>query len=285
MKLPIATFFWTVATLALVSLSGCGAPDLDTRREIAAATAPPGYEPQVISTQLFDIFSYAPQVTSTHEQLTVLIEGDGYPWISKRRRSDDPTPFTHNVLSLLSSGSNGNKAYLARPCQFVGPTSRNCDPKFWTQERYSEPVVTALNEAISFLKSENGAQSLVLVGYSGGGTLAALLAARRSDVSAFITYAAPLDITAFTEHHNVSPMTGSLNPVDVVAALSNIPQIHLFGNNDEIVPSSLAQNYLHALNHRRCVKIAMVNADHWTGWTDLSPPPSDITPACKANQQ
>ena len=55
-------------------------------------------------------------------------------------------------------------------------------------------------------------RSIVLIGHSGGGTLAVLLAPRIEDVSGVVSIAANLDIDAWADHHNYDRLTGSLNP-------------------------------------------------------------------------
>ena len=72
----------------------------------------------------------------------------------------------------------------------------------------------------------------MLVGYSGGGTLAALLATRRQDVSRLVTVAGLLDHAAWTQALRISPLTGSLNPADEWAQLRQIPQVHYVGGKD-----------------------------------------------------
>jgi predicted esterase len=285
MKLKLATFFWPLAALGMLSLNGCGAPDLKARQLGATSIVPPTYEELTLATQYFDLRSYAPRDKGPRQELRVFIEGDGFAWERRDRPSSDPTPITQTVLSLIAASKQSNLIYLARPCQFVGANSRNCQEKFWTDERYSEAVVSSLNQAIDDLMAVYKANHLILIGYSGGGTLAALLAARRSDVSGFVTLAAPLDTDAFSEFHNVSPMTGSLNPVNYASILSRIPQTHLAGENDEIVPIQLVHAYQQTLANDRCSMIIKASADHWSGWTDLTPNPADITPSCKAYGQ
>ncbi len=282
--MKLATFFWPTSALLLLCLNGCTAPNLEARQEAAATIVPANYEALTLVTRDFDLRSYTPKDRVRNGELRVFIEGDGYAWERRNRPSSDPTPITQTVLALATTSVQSNVVYLARPCQFVGPTSRNCHENLWTGERYSEPVVASLNQAIDHLMAEYEATRLILVGYSGGGTIAALLAARRSDISGLVTLAAPLDITAFTDFHGVTPMTGSLNPVDHAHALSHIPQTHLIGEDDEIVPLALTRTYQNALSSTLCVRIMTVQANHWSGWTELTPNPADMSPTCEVNQ-
>ncbi len=284
MKQKLAIFFWPLSALVVLSLNGCSTPDLEERQLEAAAVVPASYEELTVATQSFDLRSYAPRNKTSRQVLRVFIEGDGFAWERQDKPSSDPTPITQTVLSLIAASKYANVIYLARPCQFVGAKSRNCQERLWTNERYSEDVVSSLNQAIDHLMTEYNAKNLILTGYSGGGTLAALLAAGRSDVTGLVTLAAPLDTTAFTELHKVSPMTGSLNPIDQSHLLSGVPQIHYAGDKDEIVPPRLIQAYQNALANNECVQIKIIPATHWSGWIDITPNPADIIPTCKANR-
>lgn len=62
------------------------------------------------------------------------------------------------------------------------------------------------------IKGLFAAQELILVGYSGIGTIAAVLAARRHDVSLPVTFTASLDTEFWIKYHQVSPLDGSLKP-------------------------------------------------------------------------
>ena len=86
--------------------------------------------------------------------------------------------------------------------------------------------------AIADLKARTGAEQIVLVGWSGGGVMAALVAARRADVAGLITLAAPLDVAAWTRSRGLSPLQG-LDPADLgpIAA----PQLHVTGAFDQLV--------------------------------------------------
>ncbi len=284
MKSKVAINVWIALLAALMLLSACSSiPDRDARLQSARDAAPASHRDVIIETRRFDLLSFVHAKPVQSEKLIVFIEGDGFAWERRDRPSSDPTPVTQTVLSLVSGSPNPNIAYLARPCQFVGAGSRNCSQKLWTSERYSEAVVSSLNEALDHLKREYGSSHVILIGYSGGGTIAALVAARRPDVSGFVTLASPLDIRAFADLHQVTPLTGSLNPIDVAHILADIPQIHIVGDQDEIVPPALVRGFIHSLPSDRCARMFTVTANHWSGWTNIDPHPAEITPTCEAN--
>jgi pimeloyl-ACP methyl ester carboxylesterase len=112
---------------------------------------------------------------------------------------------------------------------------------------FAEEVVAATDTAISALKRQAGAQKIALVGYSGGGTLAMLVAARRSDVSGITTVAAPLDHGAWTRVQNVSPLAGSIDTTAYLPQLARVRQRHFVGRDDKIVPPNLAGDFIRRL--------------------------------------
>lgn len=141
--------------------------------------------------------------------------------------------------------ASGAAVYLARPCQYVSPDdARDCREAYWTGRRFAPEVIAAADQAIGALKQRFGAGKLALIGYSGGGAVAALVAARRSDVARLVTVAGNLDHRAWTARHGVPPLEGSLNPADEWQSLQAIPQLHLVGGEDTNVSADVVRAYL-----------------------------------------
>lgn len=155
-------------------------------------------------------------------------------WLSRDRPSLNPTPINPIGLKLALSHPDSNAIYIARPCQYTD--LNRCKISDWTKGRFSSSIVAAVNEAISVIKDRLGSESLILVGYSGGGAIATLIAAGRDDVKKLITVGGNLDHAIWTQHHRISPLTDSLNPIKFVDNLKDIPQWHFVGSNDQIVP-------------------------------------------------
>jgi len=122
-----------------------------------------------------------------------------------------------------------------------------CDPALWTRGRFSEPAVAMVSQAVDAVVKQAGARRITLIGHSGGGAMAALIAARRSDVVCLSSVAAPLDTAAWTSAIGVSPLRTSLNPADQVARLRGIRQVHFTGGRDEVVPPASIARYMGAL--------------------------------------
>lgn len=278
---------WRLSVLPcgiLLGLAACaGLPDPAARRDLAQSAAPAGFHPRTISTNEFDIFALLPSgfAAGPDGTLTVFIEGDGYSYVSKTQPSSDPTPVRQTVISLLPADGRHDVAYLARPCQFAGPAPRHCDRTLWTGARYSERVIDSMGQALSLLVAEAHATHVKLIGYSGGGVIAALLAARRNDVVALVTIAAPLDVAAFATHHHVPPLQGSLNPRDEAARLGSVAQIHYAGGRDKTVPPVILDSYMNALADKNCARLIVEDeAAHGTGWEALLPALYDPVPQC-----
>lgn len=175
-------------------------------------------------------------------QLHVYIEGDGLPWLRADLVSPDPTPRTPLLLTLLAKDPNPS-VYLGRPCYFGFANIPPCSAWWWTAGRYAPTVVASLATVLAQLLDHNKAIDLTLIGHSGGGTLATLLAAYPLPISTLVTLAGNLDTDAWTQHHHYSPLDGSLNPANMPPLAKHIRQIHLQGGQDHNVPVELAQRY------------------------------------------
>src|SRR6185437_2332145 len=104
--------------------------------------------------------------------------------------------------------------YLGRPCYLGLASSPECRPADWTFERYSARVVASLAAATNRFREREGRPDVVLVGHSGGGTLAVLMAPQVQGLRAVVTIGANLDVAAWTLWHGYLPLNGSLDPAD-----------------------------------------------------------------------
>lgn len=214
----------------------------------------------------------------------VYIEGDGKAWVSKREPSMNPTPVNPVALHLATKDKAENLVYLARPCQYSQLQDKNtpCDRAYWTGKRFSPEVLDAYNAALDEIKQRYDIEGFNLIGYSGGGAVAAILAAEREDVLSLRTVAGNLDHKAHSALHKVSPLTGSLNPPDFTGRLTAMPQVHFVGGQDEVVPPIILQSYLQALGPTNCEQHKMIQeASHDEGWVEKWPELMQIMPACK----
>ncbi len=225
---------------------------------------------QPIQTSTFTVYS-AQKITRTGDTVIIYIEGDGRAWLSRNRISADPTPVSSLVRSWAIRDSRANVVYLARPCQYIATFQPPCTSDDWASKRLSTDIITSLNQAIDQIKRSAQAKQIELIGYSGGGGAAVLIAARRYDVTAIITVAGNLDTNLFATLQHVSPLDGSLNPRDVAPQLGLVKQIHYTGGQDKTVPIDVTQSFMAALpiEHRASIVI-VPSATHADGWDRIN---------------
>ncbi len=202
------------------------------------------------------------------QRVTIYIESDGAPWRLPDEPPADPTPLKPFVIRMAIADASPATAYLSRPCQYLSePARRDCDPRLWMQARFSNEAVAATNQAIDQIKASTAAAKVNLVGYSGGGAMAALVAARRRDVECLVTVAAPLDTNAWTDALGVSRLAMSLNPADVAADLSNVPQTHFRGLRDKLVPPATVDRFI-ARAKPAAALVDKPDFDHQCCWSE-----------------
>jgi pimeloyl-ACP methyl ester carboxylesterase len=248
---------------AVLAVAGC-VSRLDTASTIAQSG---GLQPQIVAAGTFDLKAYS-RIGSKGSPLTVYIEGDGFAWMTPTRASDDPTPKEPTGLQMAAADRSDNVVWLARPCQYTGGLSaRGCSTIYWTDGRYAESVVNSLSLAIDQFTAKAGPSHIRLVGYSGGGAVATLLAARRRDVGQLITVAAVLDAGAWTQGERLTPLWRSLEPAETAEVLSTIPQVHFVGADDHDVPPWVAASFARRFGpNRRPLVIEIPGYDHRCCW-------------------
>lgn len=258
---------------------GCATADLKTRESALNTARNSGWTFDVVSPSEangFELFSARSPVNAKPDLLTIYIEGDGHAW-DRSSPSSDPTPLDPIALRLALSHSNEVVAYLGRPCQYVGAgSSPQCVSKVWTEERFSKQTIRTMQVGVDFLKKVSGAKQLVLVGYSGGGALALLLAAHRADVTKVITVAGNVDIAAWLDFHRLSPMNNALNPADIIEKTQSIPQFHFVGSRDRVTPAELTLSYAQRFPKSSPIKVIEIpeygHTCCWVeGWGALLP--------------
>jgi dienelactone hydrolase len=198
--------------------------------------------------------------------LTIYIEGDGVPWRAGMEPSLDPTTANPVALKLLAR-TQQPAAYVSRPC-YQDMTGARCTPERWTFERYSDEIVASMAAAVRTAAVQANARRVVLVGYSGGGVLAVLIAERLDNVDAVITVGANLDTDAWTKHHGYLPLTGSLNPALSTAA-HPWAETHLYGARDTVVPVATTAAYFARFPQAK-QRIVAAN-DHVCCWVEQWP--------------
>ena len=189
--------------------------------------------------------------------LHVYIEGDGTPWIARYVMAKDPTPRYPLLLGAMQRDKQ-DSLYLGRPCYFnhveLGIADAHCSAILWTGARYSDAVVTSMVEALRTTLAASPLYARVtLIGHSGGGTLAMLMAARMPEVTQLVTIAANLDVDAWTEGHHFSRLNESLNPAEIIKVATPAKQLHFGGALDTQVPNAPVQKFLATINQQLIV--------------------------------
>jgi len=257
----------SVKTLFIVLAISCNHAAV-ARVSAVALAREAGWQSVVIPAGDFDLAVAQRPGRGSSNVLTVYVEGDGLAYVAPGRRAMDPTPTDPLALRLaLQHPGSGPVAWLARPCQY-GPRARNCRSDYWSIARFAPAVIDSAGAALDRLKAEaGGASRVILVGYSGGGALAALLAERRDDVAALVTIAANLDLGAWTAAHRLTPLSGSVDPAIDAARLSRLPQVHIVGGDDRTVSPAIARAFVaHMAADAPATIVIVPGQDHHCCW-------------------
>jgi hypothetical protein len=263
---------WVVCATCAAWLSSCSSiPSVDERMILArtmAVTA--GFTEREITTPQFALRAFARSRSASPSTVRVFIEGDGFAFINRTTPSLNPTPTDPLALSLAAIDTSDAVVYLARPCQYQDADAPCNNRYWWTRGRLSDPVVASMSTAIDVLKRDLGAEQIELVGYSGGGALAVLLAAQRSDIRLLVTVAGLIDSARWLSHHKLSPMDIAENPAALIDRVSEIPQWHFIGADDQVIPPEIALLWASAAAIYPAIHVAEVpNTTHYCCWAEL----------------
>jgi hypothetical protein len=251
--------FWLSLTIA-----GCAAPEVRLKQEAKRL----GFNRSIVQGTEFKHVVYTNKVQNKGDELHVYLDGDGTPWINNRWISEDPTPRNPLLLRLMSLDA-APAVYLGRPCYHGFSDKPPCDPGLWTNERYSTVVVKTIAVALEQILKSLHSKRVILIGYSGGGTLAMLLAEQVQNLQGIVTIAGNLNIEAWSSLHGYLPLIGSRNPAQQHPLNPSLFQLHLAGGKDQNVPVSLIQpTVLHQYSARLVV---IPEFDHTCCWEKIWP--------------
>ena len=164
--------------------------------------------------------------------LHVYLEGDGSPLVGNRLPASDPTPRAPLMPDLMVQDP-APAVLLGRPCYHGLKNDAGCAPVHWTSARYGEAVVASMAAAVRRLAAETGHPRVLLIGHSGGGVLALLMAPRVPEAVGVIALATDPDPHGWAAHHGLPPLDGSLSPRD---RPSGVGELFVVGLDDRIVP-------------------------------------------------
>lgn len=262
MQKTTSTLRYSLLLICALWIAACSTPG----QKLDQLALEGGFERNVLTGHRFKHVSY--QNKNGNKRLHVYLEGDGTPWSTRYTVARDPTSRYGLMLRLMAKDSN-DSFYLARPCYNGYYNSEHCNNTLWTGKRYSPAVINSMQAVLEKHVKENGYEEVVLMGHSGGGTLAMLLAPRIKQTTALITITANMDLDAWTELHDYTRLRGSINPATQLPLPNNIWQFHLAGKKDNNVPPSLIEE---ALRNQPSANMLSFNGyDHLCCWADVWP--------------
>jgi pimeloyl-ACP methyl ester carboxylesterase len=203
-----------------------------------------------IPTDNFTIATWQKTNSSSNSKYIIFIEGDGNAFNSYGYPTLNPTPKNSKLRKLAFKSNSNNVIYMARPCQFV--KDKKCNQSYWTTARFSKEVIDSMAQTIKSIVKDN---KIILVGYSGGGQIAGLIAVGNYNINIIklITIAGNLDHKSWTKHHNITELSGSLDLNNYREQYLKFPQIHYVGEKDKVVPSFLTEEFVK--NNKLIVRI------------------------------
>ena len=255
---------WRIAaaTAAVVALAGCiTRPAEQFDRQAAALNLQRG----MIVGEGFEHVIYRKPGSSEAGVLHIYLDGDGNPWMG-RWPAVDPTS-RHSLTLALMARDQTAAVYLGRPCYHGLGTAPGCSPELWTRARYSETVVSSMAAAVRRILEQEQIHRVALIGHSGGGTLAMLVAERVLETTAVVTVAANLDTDAWARRRG-EDLSLSLNPARRPPLPAALRQRHYIGDRDTVVPPDATA----AVQKETSAAVIVVPGyDHVCCWQDIWP--------------
>jgi hypothetical protein len=253
--------------ISVLCLSACSSPT----QKIDASAIEYGMQHRVIKGDGFNHIAYLRIKQPHSRRIHIYIEGDGRPWLDGREVSADPTTKQPLALSLANLDSE-NILYLGRPCYMGLFQDGDCKDIYWTSARYSPVVVQSMVAAVNDIAAEFDIDQSTLIGYSGGGSLAMLMASdlffqQIPSLVSVVTIAGNLDVASWTAHHGYLPLSDSLDPAKLNYP-GTLKFLHFGGAEDKNVSSSHLLNFVSL--HGGQYKI-LADIDHSCCWLQRWP--------------
>ncbi len=193
--------------------------------------------------------------------LHIYLEGDGRPWQNGLLPAAEPTTRASLMLPLMAMDSSP-ALYLGRPCYNGHANDAGCKPNLWTSARYGEQVLGSMTVGIKEFVNRYGYNELVLIGHSGGGSLAMLLSSRVPNTKHLLTLSGNYDINLWADYHGYQHLSESENPADYVN--NGALEWHYMGAEDSNIPPKL---FMHLLESRANSRVEVLSGvSHQQGW-------------------
>lgn len=201
----------------------------------------PTHPERRLSTEAFTLAWFKNASGKQADTLHIYIDGDGSPLSADGSSpSDDPTPL--NPLALKLAAIDPHEAvYIGRPCHWL-VSQPACNPSLWTGGRYSAEVVSALCQGARLIMGEVR-RDVSLIGFSGGGALAVLLAHCLETTVNVVTINGNLSIDTWSRSRGFLPLTVSENPIDYGLPDRVSGRAYFVGLKDSVVPGSVSSTF------------------------------------------
>jgi hypothetical protein len=216
------------------------------------------YKP--LKTTHFIIATWATELTPKHT-LRIYIEGD-----SKANFFGKPEPKNKVVRHLAQRDKAQNVVYIAQPCQYI--QNNNCVLKVWKNGRYAVEMVQAVQSVVEHYAEKYRIEDIELIGYDGGGTIAALIAARIRLPVKLITISGILDPKAYTALHKDELLYDPLNPMNENYILAGVPQVHYVAGNDDVFPKEFTETFVAHMPNPVSVQVRLLQSATHDNWDE-----------------
>jgi len=206
----------------------------------------------VTTTQRIKSKIYENARLSQHPVLVVVIHAD----------SPDGSPSTYQYrFAALAAAALPDTVVAAvlRPGYRDGEDSSDGQPGYDAGDNWTPEIVDAVAAVLAELKDRYHPRSAILVGHSGGASIAGSLLGRHATaVDGALLVACPCDVAAWRKHMHTTKGGGiwerpvrSLSPLALVDRVSTSAKVSLLvGEDDQTTPSALTLAYAQALQAR-----------------------------------
>lgn len=224
------------------------------------------YKPLVVNFSYFPIQIFYQEHQSKHA--AIYIEGDGLVINSHGDIALNPTPTDPMALKLASVDRRSiTKIVIHRPYHYV--VSENPNSKYWTTARYAPEVIQSISEVIKICQRRFNFETIELIAYSGGASVALLLTSRIKGIIKLISFAGNLDHKSWTRYHDTEPLIESLDPIENREILAKIKQIHFLGTDDDNTTLDLGIKYKEQINSEMVKIIPIDGFSHDSNWPSI----------------
>ncbi|NCB49182.1 MAG: hypothetical protein EOM53_00665 [Alphaproteobacteria bacterium] len=222
-----------------------------------------GFNYKPLKADYFNMVSLVKDDIHPGEPLRFYIEGNSVESFLFKT----PKPRNKIGLKLALRDKNTNVIYIARPCQYI--QNDNCIPYVWENGRYSREVVNAVKKVVDHYLTKYQSKEAFLIGYGGGGTVAALVSTRMKGFPVkLITVSGILDTRVYTTYHGQDYYSDSLNPANENYLLSGIPQIHYVGGQDKDFPEAFTKDFVNKLPNPLSVQVKRLPSATHDNWLE-----------------